>query len=117
MTTEPTGHTNDLLCCENASMQLDMNCDSFCDPVLLKDDRVLQNLLDLEEEYMPNPGYLVCVQAEITSEARKEVAEWMLQVKLLLIQIYLYKIKYKSNFFMIYDVTLQNKSCLCCFSV
>ncbi|XP_042874195.1 G1/S-specific cyclin-D2-like [Penaeus japonicus] len=71
---------NDLLCCENASADLDSKCKAYFDPVLLKDDRVLINLLNLEEKYMPNSSYFSCVQTDVDPYMREETAHWMLQV-------------------------------------
>lgn len=71
---------NDLLCCENASVELDMKCKAYLDPVLLKDDRVLLNLLHLEEKYMPNSSYFSCVQTDVEPYMREMAAHWMLQV-------------------------------------
>lgn len=70
----------DLLCCENATVDLDMKCKSYLDPVLLRDDRVLLNLLNLEEKYMPNSSYFSCVQTDVEPRMRDTVAHWMLEV-------------------------------------
>ncbi|KAK4298595.1 hypothetical protein Pmani_029070 [Petrolisthes manimaculis] len=70
----------DLLCCENATVDLDMRCKPYLDPVLLKDDRVLYNLLNLEEKYMPNSTNFSCVQTDVEPKMRDEVAQWMLDV-------------------------------------
>lgn len=70
----------DLLCCENATVDLDMRCKPYLDPVLLTDDRVLFNLLNLEEKYMPNSTYFSCVQTDVEPKMRDEVAQWMLDV-------------------------------------
>ncbi|KAK1130254.1 G1/S-specific cyclin-D3 [Melipona bicolor] len=66
----------DLLCCETT----DIECRAYPDPVLLDDDRVLQNLLKTEERYSPSTSYFDCVQTEISASMRKIVAEWMLEV-------------------------------------
>ena len=51
------------------------------DPTLLQDDRVLQNLLRLEDKFLPAaPDYFRFVQTEIVPSMRKIVADWMLQV-------------------------------------
>lgn len=65
----------DLLCCETG-----YECRAYADPVLLNDERVLQNLLSTEERYSPSSSYFDCVQTEITPQMRKIVAEWMLEV-------------------------------------
>ena len=68
----------DLLCGE-------MECfrRAFEDPVLLRDDRVLHNLLTTEEKYLPSPSYFKCVQTDIKLFMRKMVADWMLEVNFL----------------------------------
>ena len=66
----------DLLCCEN-----EYECRAYSDPVLLNDERVLQNLLSSEERYSPSTSYFECVQKDLTPQMRKIVAEWMLEVK------------------------------------
>ena len=48
--------------------------------MLLGDDRVLQNLLATEENYLPSPSYFRCVQKDIESWMRIKVAQWMLEV-------------------------------------
>jgi cyclin D2 len=72
----------ELYCCEKTGME--HNCISvkhaFEDPVLLKDDRVLRNLLATEEKYLPSASYFRCVQKDIESWMRKKVAQWMLEV-------------------------------------
>ena len=51
------------------------------DSILLKDDRVLQNLLRNEERYAPiNPDYFKYIQVEVKPHMRKIVADWMLEV-------------------------------------
>jgi len=54
---------------------------SSCDSIILKDDRVLQNLLRNEERYMPAyQDYFKFVQVEVKPHMRKIVADWMLEV-------------------------------------
>ena len=65
----------DLFCTETESVKR-----SFEDPVLLKDDRVLQNLLATEDRYPPSASYFKCVQSDIKPFMRKMVATWMLEV-------------------------------------
>ncbi|XP_053101276.1 G1/S-specific cyclin-D3 isoform X1 [Hemicordylus capensis] len=50
------------------------------DPQLLRDRRVLQNLLSQEERYSPRVSYFQCVQKEIQPYMRKMLAFWMLEV-------------------------------------
>lgn len=51
------------------------------DPTLLRDDRVLQNLLRLEDKSLPAaPDYFKFVQQDIVPSMRKIVADWMLEV-------------------------------------
>lgn len=68
----------DLLCCESET-----ECRAYPDPVLLNDERVLQNLLKTEERYTPSCPYFECGQRELTPQMRKIVAEWMLEVSTL----------------------------------
>ncbi|GLV35728.1 Cyclin D [Carabus blaptoides fortunei] len=65
----------DLLCCET-----ECECRAYPDPVLLNDERVLQNLLKTEERYTPSCSYFECVQRDLTPQMRKIVAEWMMEV-------------------------------------
>lgn len=53
---------------------------AYQDPVLLGDDRVLENLLTTEESYIPNCGYFSIVQEEIEPHMRRIVTTWMLEV-------------------------------------
>lgn len=69
----------DLLCCET-----ELDCRAYPDPVLLNDERVLQNLLKTEERYTTNCSYFECVQRDITPQMRKIVAEWMLEVRIII---------------------------------
>lgn len=50
------------------------------DPVLVEDERVLQNLLKLEDRYLPSTSYFECVQRDVKPYMRKVVATWMLEV-------------------------------------
>eukprot|EP00096_Caligus_rogercresseyi_P008351 TRINITY_DN2702_c0_g1_i2.p1 TRINITY_DN2702_c0_g1~~TRINITY_DN2702_c0_g1_i2.p1 ORF type:complete len:367 (+),score=88.48 TRINITY_DN2702_c0_g1_i2:211-1311(+) len=51
------------------------------DPVLFKDDRILQNLLRLEDNYLPHtPDYFKYIQKDISPSMRKIVGDWMLQL-------------------------------------
>jgi len=67
----------DLLCYEPGS-----DYRAYADPVLLKDERVLQNLLQMEERYCPSSSYFECVQKDLTPQMRTIVAEWMMEVSL-----------------------------------
>lgn len=64
-----------LMCCETESLQR-----AYPDPTLLKDIRVLNNLLQIEERFLPSTSYFKCVQTDIKSYMRKMVARWMLEV-------------------------------------
>jgi hypothetical protein len=66
----------DLLCYETGS-----DYRAYPDPVLLKDERVLQNLLQMEERYCPSSSYFECVQKDLTPQMRTIVAEWMMEVR------------------------------------
>lgn len=65
----------ELLCCE-----LDHVRRAQTDPTLLFDDRVLHNLLTVEERYLPQCSYFKCVQKDIQPFMRRMVATWMLEV-------------------------------------
>lgn len=66
----------DLLCCEPGSRIRY----AYKDRVLLKDDRVLKNLLACEEKFLPSCNYFKIVQKEIEPYMRRMVATWMLEV-------------------------------------
>lgn len=53
---------------------------SYLDPNLIKDDRVLERLLKLEEHYMPGSDYFKIVQQEIKPFMRRLVVTWMFEV-------------------------------------
>nr|UVJ52479.1 cyclin D2 [Sinohyriopsis cumingii] len=65
----------DLMCVEAESHRR-----AYEDPVLLNDNRVLHNLLALEDKYMPNSAYFKCVQTDVKRYMRKMVAQWMYEV-------------------------------------
>uniref|UniRef100_A0A9L0R1Q5 G1/S-specific cyclin-D2 n=1 Tax=Equus caballus TaxID=9796 RepID=A0A9L0R1Q5_HORSE len=65
----------ELLCCE-----VDPVRRAVPDANLLYDDRVLQNLLTIEERYLPQCSYFKCVQKDIQPYMRRMVATWMLEV-------------------------------------
>lgn len=51
------------------------------DSTIIKDMRVLRNLLKMEDNYLPNcPDYFKVVQKDLQISMRKIVADWMLQV-------------------------------------
>jgi len=52
---------------------------SFSDPVMLNDDRVLQNLLIIEDHCLPNAKYFD-FQPEIKPFMRRILTSWMLEV-------------------------------------
>jgi len=62
---------------------LELECNkpqrAFKDDELLDDPRVLQNLLDTEERYMP-PTSNFLFQKDLRPYMRKVVAEWMFEV-------------------------------------
>ena len=53
---------------------------AFKDRALLEDERVLHNLLALEEHYLPSPSYFRCVQKSVKPWMRIQVVQWMLDV-------------------------------------
>ncbi|XP_031570714.1 G1/S-specific cyclin-D2-like [Actinia tenebrosa] len=66
----------ELLCCE-PGVRVRY---AYKDPVILKDDRVLKNLLACEEKYLPSCNYFKIVQTEVEPNMRRMVATWMLEV-------------------------------------
>lgn len=56
---------------------------AYVDPSLVKDDRVLENMLKVEERLMPSVGALKFIQTEITPDMRQLVATWMYEVSAL----------------------------------
>ena len=56
---------------------------SYPDPVLLRDDRVLERLLELEDHFLPRCDYFKFVQKEIKPFMRRTVATWMVEVNLI----------------------------------
>lgn len=52
---------------------------SFRDPAMIGDDRVLENLLATEEQYMLSTSYFL-FQEDIQPYMRRVVAKWMLEV-------------------------------------
>ncbi|XP_043569615.1 G1/S-specific cyclin-D2a isoform X1 [Chiloscyllium plagiosum] len=65
----------ELLCCEPETVRR-----ALPDPKLLRDDRVLHNLLALEERYLPACSYFKCLQLDIQPYMRRMLAAWMLEV-------------------------------------
>ena len=65
----------ELLCCEGGE-QLKR---AFLDPVFLNDNRVLQNLLKVEEHYTIASEYMK-FQTDIKPFMRKVVTQWMREV-------------------------------------
>ena len=53
---------------------------SFADPALISDDRVLKNMLKLEEQHTPANYFSNGSQRDIKPFMRKIVATWMLEV-------------------------------------
>ena len=57
-------------------------CRAYRDPVILEDNRVFQNMLDIEEFYIAAANYFATTQSEIKPHMRKIVTDWMLEVGL-----------------------------------
>lgn len=55
-------------------------CRAYRDPVILEDNRVFQNMLDIEEFYVAATNYFATTQSEIKPHMRKIVTDWMLEV-------------------------------------
>ncbi|XP_066489052.1 G1/S-specific cyclin-D2 [Tiliqua scincoides] len=68
----------ELLCCEGSAGAARRAAAE--DPGLLRDERVLRNLLRAEERYLPRCSYFQCVQPELRPAMRRIVATWMLEV-------------------------------------
>lgn len=66
----------DLACTENISPAIF----AAKDPVILKDFRVLENLLNDEKFYVSEKNYFEEVQTDIAPFMRKVVTMWMLEV-------------------------------------
>ena len=64
----------ELLCMERQGLSR-----AFEDPVLLNDGRVLDNLLQTEDRYLPNIKYFA-FQPEVKPSMRQTLASWMLEV-------------------------------------
>ena len=67
--------TMELLC-----LEMDTIIRARPDPNLLCDDKVLQNLLTIEERFLPQYSYFKVVQKDIQPFMRRMVATWMLEV-------------------------------------
>ena len=92
---EAEAEAMDLLCCE---AQVDFECRAYADPVLIKDVRVLDNLLSSEERHIPSASYFDCVQPDLKPHMRKVVTEWMLEVPIPISFTYnLQKNPYRNN--------------------
>ena len=55
-------------------------CNAYKDSALLDNTKVLKNMLDLEEFYLPDISIYDDIQDEIQIHMRKIVTEWMLDV-------------------------------------
>ena len=55
-------------------------CNAYKDTALLDNTKVLKNMLDLEEFYLPDISIYEDIQDEIQIHMRKIVTEWMLDV-------------------------------------
>ena len=53
---------------------------SYEDPALLKDSRVLDNIIERQELHLEEGDYFSTVQTEIKPHMRKIVSDWMLEV-------------------------------------
>ena len=95
----------DLFCCE---AQVDYECRAYADPVLLKDGRVLHNLLSSEERHVLSSSYFDCVQSELKPHMRKIVTEWMLEV-----DIYIHQCQSSLVFFVLSKVATTDGSIVC----
>ena len=76
--TSQDGHELPNLLCEELPVW-DRLRRSFADPVMLSDDRVLQNLLTVEDHYLPSAKYFD-FQPDIKPFMRRILTSWMLEV-------------------------------------
>jgi len=61
---------------------------SFADPVLRDDDRVLQSMLQDEDGQQPTTsGHLVYSQGDLQPKMRHTVVSWMLEVRVIVTRI------------------------------
>lgn len=65
---------------QNIGYNPEMVCRAYKDPVILEDNRVFENMLDIEECYMAATNYFQNTQSEIKPHMRKIVTDWMLEV-------------------------------------
>lgn len=71
---EPHHHHHQLICCEVDTIRR-----AYQDRNLLN-DRVLQALLQAEDNYLPAANYFKCVQRDVAPYMRRIVSTWMLEV-------------------------------------
>ncbi|XP_037070632.1 G1/S-specific cyclin-D3-like [Pollicipes pollicipes] len=69
-----------LFCCETGVLETEPVCKAIRDPALINDRRVLANLLDAENSFLPSISYFKCVQKEIKPPMRRILAYWMVEV-------------------------------------
>lgn len=67
----------ELLCCEGEQLKR-----AFLDPVFFSDNRVLHNLLNVEDHYAVSSKYME-FQTDIKPYMRKVVTNWMLEVRMM----------------------------------
>lgn len=72
----PPPEKMDLACTENISRHIFADKD----PVILRDFRVMENLLNDERLYVPDRNYFEEVQTDIKPFMRKVVTMWMMEV-------------------------------------
>ena len=61
---------------------------SFADPVLRDDDRVLQSMLQDEDGQQPaTSGHLVYSQGDLQPKMRHTVVSWMLEVRVIVVVV------------------------------
>lgn len=65
----------ELLCIESESEPI-----ALFDPNIIDDDRTLTNLIFTEEHYLITGSYFKCLQTDLTTNNRTELASWMLEV-------------------------------------
>ena len=72
---------DNLFCCEGGVLETEQVCKAIRDPALVNDRRILANLLNAENSYMPSFSYFKCVQHELKPPMRQILAYWMVEVR------------------------------------
>lgn len=96
---DTSSQTMELLCAESGESQR-----AFQDPVFLKDNRVIHNLMKLEGHYTIPSDYMAG-QTDIKVFMRKIITQWMCEVRCLSCTGFIYQLR-------IHGQTEQQRVCL-----